>query len=365
MFLPQFEAGRLPPMTLATMKALRKMRAGSGAALETIPVPAIGHADVLVRVRSASICGTDLHIYTWDRWSASRIKPPMTFGHEFCGIVEHIGEEVAGIAPGDFVSAEMHVVCGQCRQCRVGQPHVCQNLNILGVDRDGCFAEFVRIPARNIWKIDPAIPEHYAAILDPLGNAVHSVLAGEIAMQTVAVTGCGPIGLMAIAVAKACGCATIFATEVNAHRRELARQMGADVVLDPADEKCIAAVRNATSGTGVDVLLEMSGNANGLRQGLQILRPGGRASLLGIFPDPVTLDLASDVVTKGITIHGIYGRLMYQTWVQMTEMLKAGRLNLTPLFRERMPLDRFADAFALLQGGLAGKVLLDPNGAAR
>jgi threonine 3-dehydrogenase len=233
------------------------------------------------------------------------------------------------------------------------------------VDRDGCFAEFVRVPARNIWKIDPAIPEHYAAILDPLGNAVHSVLAGEIAMQTVAITGCGPIGLMAVAVAKACGCASIFATEVNAHRRDLARQMGADVVLDPGENDCVAAVRAATGGTGADVLLEMSGNANGLRQGLQMLRPGGRASLLGIFPDPVTLDLASDVVTKGITIHGIYGRLMYQTWVQMTEMLKAGRLNLSPLFRERMPLDRFADAFALLQGGLAGKVLLDPNGAPR
>jgi threonine 3-dehydrogenase len=347
------------------MTALRKTHAGRGAALETVPIPAIGHADVLVRVRSASICGTDLHIYMWDRWSASRIKPPMTFGHEFCGTVERIGEEVSGIAPGDFVSAEMHIACGQCRQCRVGQPHVCQNLNILGVDRDGCFAEFVRVPAQNIWKIDPAIPEHYAAILDPLGNAVHSVLAGEIAMQTVAVTGCGPIGLMAVAVAKACGCATIFATEVNAHRRELARQMGADVVFDPGESDCVAAVRAATGGTGADVLLEMSGDANGLRQGLQMLRPGGRASLLGIFPDPVTLDLASDVVTKGITIHGIYGRLMYRTWVQMTEMLKAGRLNLSPLFRERMPLNRFADAFALLQGGLAGKVLLDPNGAPR
>ncbi|MGO9640766.1 MAG: L-threonine 3-dehydrogenase [Candidatus Acidiferrales bacterium] len=352
-------------MTSDTMTALRKTHAGQGAALETVPIPAIGHADVLVRVRFASICGTDLHIYMWDRWSASRIKPPMTFGHEFCGTVERIGEEVSGIAPGDFVSAEMHIACGQCRQCRVGQPHVCQNLNILGVDRDGCFAEFVRVPARNIWKIDPAIPEHYAAILDPLGNAVHSVLAGEIAMQTVAITGCGPIGLMAVAVAKACGCASIFATEVNAHRRDLARQMGADVVLDPGENDCVAAVRAATGGTGADVLLEMSGNANGLRQGLQMLRPGGRASLLGIFPDPVTLDLASDVVTKGITIHGIYGRLMYQTWVQMTEMLKAGRLNLSPLFRERMPLDRFADAFALLQGGLAGKVLLDPNGAPR
>src|ERR1700733_7220253 len=179
-------------MTTGTMQALRKPRAERGAALENVPVPTIGPNDVLVRVRAASICGTDLHIYAWDPWSASRIKPPMTFGHEFCGVIEAVGSEVTSVKPGDFVSAEMHANCAHCRPCRMGQPHVCQNVKIIGIDTDGCFAEFVKIPIRNIWKVDPAIPEHYAAILDPLGNAVHTVLAGEIAAQNVVVTGAGP-----------------------------------------------------------------------------------------------------------------------------------------------------------------------------
>ncbi|MFI5128246.1 MAG: zinc-binding dehydrogenase, partial [Candidatus Acidiferrales bacterium] len=227
------------------------------------------------------------------------------------------------------------------------------------------FAEFVRIPARNVWKIDPAIPEHYAAILDPLGNAVHTVLAGEIAGQTVAVTGCGPIGLMSIAVARACGCSTIFATEVNAHRRALAKQMGADAVFDPKESDPVARVREATDGDGVDVLLEMSGNPAGIRQGFQMLRQGGRASLLGIPSEPVTLDLVNDVIFKGAVVQGIYGRKMFETWEQMTSLLKAGRLNLEPLFNERLPLDRFAEAFALLESGQASKILFYPNGSAR
>src|ERR1700675_3274998 len=218
----------------ATMKALRKMRAGRGLSMESAPVPAIGAADVLVRVKTASICGTDLHIYGWDRWSQGRIKPPITLGHEFCGVVEKIGSEVEAVKAGDFVSAEMHVNCGHCHQCRVGEAHICQNLKIIGIDQDGAFADFVKIPGANIIKLDPAIPEQYGAILDPLGNAVHTVLAGPIAGRTALGTGCGPIGLMSIAVAKACGSSVIFATELNEHRREIARQMGADVVMNPA-----------------------------------------------------------------------------------------------------------------------------------
>src|SRR5271155_2331119 len=229
-------------MPTATMQALRKMRPQRGAQIESVPVPALGPTQVLVRVRYASICGTDLHIYGWDRWSASRIHPPLTFGHEFCGVVEKVGDEVTTVRPGDFVSAEMHVNCGHCRPCRMGQPHVCQNVRIIGIDADGCFAEFGRIPAGNIWKIDPAIPEHYAAILDPLGNAVHTVLSGPISGQTVAVTGAGPIGLMSIAVARACGATNIFAIEVKAHRRALAKTMGADEVLDPAAGDVVAQV---------------------------------------------------------------------------------------------------------------------------
>ena len=347
------------------MKALRKMRPERGAQLEAVSIPTIGPNEVLVRVRAASICGTDLHIYAWDPWSASRVKPPLTFGHEFCGTVERVGEKVTGVGPGDFVSAEMHVNCGRCHQCRVGQPHVCQNLKIIGIDQDGCFAEFVRIPATNIWKVDSAIPEHYAAILDPLGNAVHTVLSGEIAGQTVAVTGCGPIGLMAIAVAKACGCSSVFATEVNPHRRALALQMGADEALNPAEIDVVARVRAATGGTGVDVLLEMSGHPAAIHQGFQMLRAGGRASLLGVSSQPVEFDLVADIIFKGATVKGIYGRKMFETWVQMTALLKAGKLKLEPLFSERLALDRFADAFSLLQGGQAGKILFYPNGCPR
>src|ERR1700723_275836 len=301
----------------ATMKALRKMRAGRGLSMESAPVPPIGAADVLVRVKTASICGTDLHIYGWDRWSQGRIKPPLTLGHEFCGVVERVGDEVTAAKSGDFVSAEMHVNCGHCHQCRVGEAHICQNLRIIGIDQDGAFAEFVKIPASNIWRLDPAIPEHYGAILDPLGNAVHTVLAGPIAGQTVLVTGCGPIGLMSIAVAKACGSWTGFATEKNEKRRAMARKMGADVVLDPSSGNAVKQILTETSNTGVDVLLEMSGNPTAIQQGFKALRAGGRASLLGIPTENVPLDLVKDVISPEATVKGVYGRRMYETWVQI------------------------------------------------
>jgi len=345
-----------------TMKALRKARAGRGARIETVPVPAIGPGDALVRVRAASICGTDLHIYGWSEWARQHIHPPLTFGHEFCGVVETVGAEVEALAPGDFVSAEMHVNCGQCLPCRLGQGHVCQRLKIIGIDLDGCFAEFVKIPARNVWKVDPAIPARYAAVMDPLGNAVHTVLAGPVAGQTVAVTGCGPIGLMAICVARACGASTLVATEVNAGRRELARKMGADAALDPSEGGVVDRVKEMTGGAGVDVVLEMSGNPDAIRQGLAMLRPGGRASLLGIPKEAVTLDLYGDIIGKGVVLQGILGRRMYETWVEMTALLKSGRLNLEPLFHERLPLDDFERAFSLLEQGSANKVLLCPDG---
>jgi len=348
-----------------TMKALRKMQAAKGLQMDTVAVPATGPTDVLVRVKTASICGTDLHIYGWDRWSQGRIKPPLTLGHEFCGVVERVGDEVRAVKPGDFVSAEMHVNCGHCHQCRLGQAHICKNLRIIGIDQDGAFAEFVKIPASNIWKLDPAIPEHYGAILDPLGNAVHTVLAGPIAGQTVLVTGCGPIGLMSIAVAKACGSSTVFATETNEQRRAMAKKMGADVVLNPAKEDAVGKILAETNGTGVDALLEMSGNPTAIQQGFKALRAGGRASLLGIPTETVPLDLVNDVIFKGATVQGIYGRRMYETWVQMTSLLKAGRLNLEPLFGERTSLDKFENAFSLLQGGLAGKILMYPDGMPR
>jgi threonine 3-dehydrogenase len=291
-----------------------------------------------------------------------RIRPPMVFGHEFCGVVEKVGSEVDAVTPGQFVSAEMHVACGHCLQCRIGQQHICQNLKIIGIDLDGCFAQFVRIPASNVLPIDPAIPRDYAAVLDPLGNAVHTVLAGEVAGQTVAVVGCGPIGLMAIQVARACGATAVFGIEIKAERIALARRVGADAVFNPKDADVVAAVREATRGVGADVVLEMSGHPAAVRQAFAMLRGGGRISLLGLPAEPVKLDLVPDVIFKGATVQGIYGRRMYDTWYRMLSLLKAGRLNLEPIISARLPLDQFARAFDLQKRGEASKILLYPNG---
>ncbi|MGH9813251.1 MAG: L-threonine 3-dehydrogenase [Candidatus Acidiferrales bacterium] len=339
-----------------------KTRPAPGASMQRRPQPGLGPNDVLVAVQATSICGTDLHIYSWDPVMRRRIHPPMVFGHEFCGVVEKVGSEVEAIQPGQFVSAEMHVACGHCLQCRIGQQHICQNLKIIGIDLDGCFAQYVRIPASNVLPIDPAIPPDYAAVLDPLGNAVHTVLAGEVAGQTVAVVGCGPIGLMAIEVAKACGATAVFGIEIKPERIALARRVGADAVFNPKDVDVVAAVREATGGTGADVVLEMSGHPQAIRQAFAMLRGGGRISLLGLPAEPVKLDLVPDVIFKGATVQGIYGRRMYDTWYRMLSLLKAGRLNLEPIISARLPLDQFARAFELQKSGEASKILLYPNG---
>jgi threonine 3-dehydrogenase len=344
------------------MQAIVKPVPKPGARLERVPVPGIAEQDVLVRVRAASICGTDLHIYKWDRWSAHRIHPPLVFGHEFCGVVEKIGAKVSAVRVGDFVSAEMHVPCGLCYQCRTGQSHICQNVRIIGIDSDGCFADFVKIPQSNIWKIDPAIPVDYAAILDPLGNAVHTVLSGEIAGLSVAVTGCGPIGLFSIAVAKACGAGPIFATELHPYRRKLAQKMGAALVMDPAKTDAVEEVLEHTAGMGADVVLEMSGHPRGIRQAFKMLRRGGRISLLGIPSKSVELDLANDVIFKGALVQGISGRRMFQTWYQMQALVKSGALDLEPLITDRIALKDFEKGMDLLLSGNASKVLMYPDG---
>src|SRR3954453_3774707 len=238
-----------------TMQAIVKSGAGPGSELRELPRPEIGPTDVLVKVSVASICGTDLHIYEWDAWAQKRIHPPLVPGHEFCGTVTAVGREVTTVKEGDFVSAEMHVACGKCFQCRIGESHICQNVKIIGIDSDGAFAEYVVIPESNIWKIDPSIPADYASVLDPLGNAVPTVLAGEIVGCRIAVTGCGPIGLFAIAVARAVGASTVFAIELNEHRRKLARKMKADYVLDPSTDDVRGIVMQHTGGVGVDAVL--------------------------------------------------------------------------------------------------------------
>jgi len=290
----------------STMLAVVKPESAPGAEIREVKIPAFGPNDVLVKVKVASICGTDLHIYNWDRWAQNRIHPPLIPGHEFCGEVAAFGSEVTSVKEGDFVSAEMHVACGKCLQCRTGEAHICQNVKIIGVDADGAFAEYVVIPESNIWKLDPAIPQEYASILDPLGNAVHTVLAGEIAAKTVAITGCGPIGLFAIAVARAVG--------------------------------------------------------DSIRTAFDIVRRGGRISLLGLTSKPISLNFSEDIIFKGITVQGINGRRMYQTWYQMTALLKAGKLDLHPVITDRIPMRDFSKAMERLKTGEASKILVYPNG---
>jgi threonine 3-dehydrogenase len=345
-----------------TMLAVMKPEAKPGVEIRDVSVPQIGPTDVLVKVKVASICGTDLHIYNWDRWAQGRIHPPLIPGHEFCGEVVAYGNEVTSAKEGDFVSAEMHVACGKCLQCRTGEAHICQFVKIIGVDADGAFAEYVRIPESNIWKLDPAIPQEYASILDPLGNAVHTVLAGEIAAKTVAITGCGPIGLFSIAVARAVGASTVFAIEVNQHRRKVAQQMKADFVLDPSKDDVNKIIMEQTGGMGVDVVLEMAGHPTAIRTAFDIVRRGGRISLLGLTSKPIALNFSEDIIFKGLTIQGINGRRMYQTWYQMTALLKSGKLDLHPVITDRMSMTDFSKGMERLTSGEASKILLYPNG---
>jgi threonine 3-dehydrogenase len=346
----------------STMLAVVKPEAAPGAEIREVKIPALGRTDVLVKVKVASICGTDLHIYEWDRWAQGRIHPPLIPGHEFCGEVVAFGDEVTSVKEGDFVSAEMHVACGKCFQCRTGDAHICQNVKIIGVDADGAFAEYVVIPESNIWKLDPAIPQEYASILDPLGNAVHTVLAGEIAAKTVAITGCGPIGLFSIAVARAVGATTVIAIEVNEYRRQVAAKMKADLVIDPSKEDVRAIIAERTGGLGVDAVFEMAGHPDAIRTAFDIVRRGGRISLLGLTSKPISLNFSEDIIFKGLTIQGINGRRMYQTWYQMTALLKAGKLDLHPVITDRIAMKDFSSAMARLKTGEASKILVYPNG---
>src|SRR5579871_3131512 len=345
-----------------TMLAVVKPEPKPGTEIRDVAIPKIGPTDVLVKVKVASICGTDLHIYNWDPWAQHRIHPPLIPGHEFCGEVVAFGNEVTSVKEGDFVSAEMHVACGKCLQCRTGEAHICQFVKIIGVDADGAFAEYVRIPESNIWKLDPSIPQEYASILDPLGNAVHTVLAGEIAAKTVAITGCGPIGLFAIAVARAVGASKIFAIEVNEYRRKIARQMKPDFVLDPSTQDVNTILMDETGGVGADVVLEMAGHPDAIRTAFDIVRRGGRISLLGLTSKPISLNFSEDIIFKGITVQGINGRRMYQTWYQMTALLKAGKLDLHPAITDRISMKDFSKAMDRLKTGEASKILVYPNG---
>jgi threonine 3-dehydrogenase len=323
-----------------------------------VDVPQVGPGEALIKIRAASICGTDVHIYEWDPWAASRIKPPLVFGHEFAGEVVELGEGTNTLKVGDYISAETHVVCGLCRQCQAGQAHICNDVSIIGVDRPGVFAEYATIPECNAWCNPPEMPPDVASVQEPFGNAVHTALSTELVAKTVLVTGCGPIGLMAIAIAKAAGASLVIGTEVVSYRQQLAREVGADIVLDPTSTDTTAEILTVTNGAGVEVLLEMSGNPSAIHEGFSALRSGGYAALLGLPSRPTEFDLANEVIFKGATVYGVTGRRMWQTWYQTRGLLSSGAVDMEPIITHRLPLEEFAKGMEVMRGGRCGKVVL-------
>lgn len=340
------------------MHAIVKDSRAPGLKVTTVPKPVAGPGEVLIAVRHAGVCGTDLHIADWDAWAQGRIRPPIVVGHEFAGEIVAVGDGVAELKTGQLVTAEGHIICGHCLQCRTGNGHICRNTRIIGVDRDGAFAEYIVMPAGNVLALD-GIPTEVGAIMDPMGNAFHTVLTADIPGSNVFVVGCGPIGCFAVGIARAAGAAKVIASDVNPKRLALAQRMGAHRVIDAGRENVVQAVLEATGGEGADVVCEMSGVPAALHQALAAVRMGGRVQLLGIPHDAVPIDFATEVIFKGITLYGVVGRKMYETWHVMRRFLSSGALDPRPVITHRFPLDKIDDALAAIRSGDAGKVILE------
>ena len=337
------------------MRAIVKSRREAGLWMEEVERPSIGPNDLLVRVRYASICGTDLHIWNWDAWAQRTISVPLIVGHEFEGEIVDLGSEVTGLSVGARVAVEGHITCGHCRNCRAGRRHLCRNAVGIGVQRAGAFAEFIVVPAANAYVMPPGMPDEIGSCLDPLGNAVHSALSFDLVGEDVLITGAGPIGVMAAAVARFVGARYVVVSDVNPYRLALARRMGATLAVDPAG------VRDAMGELGMqegyDVGLEMSGSPEALRSLLEVMNNGGRIALLGIPDREVAIDL-NKVIFGGLVLKGIYGREMFETWYRMGVLLQSG-LDITPVITHRFPAARFAEAFEVVRSGQCGKVVLD------
>lgn len=350
----------MPSQLPRSMKAVMKPAREPGVVLKEIDLPEMGPDDVLVKILAASVCGTDVHIYNWDAWASGRMHPPLVIGHELSGIIEKVGRNVSRVKPGDYISAESHIVCGKCLQCRLGQYHTCQNVRILGVDTDGCFADYAVIPENNAWVNDPTLAPYLASAQEPLGNAVYATLIEPVTALSVAIFGCGPTGLCAAAVAKAAGANLVVAIDVNPYRLDLAARMGAYVTLNPKEDDVVAELKHRTDGNGVDVVLEMSGSPMAINQGLASLRMGGRFTAFGLPSDPVTIDVAEQIIFKGARFLGVSGRRMFETWYQTAALLKTERLNLSPLVTHRFPMTEFDKAMEIMRSGNSGKVVLLP-----
>jgi threonine 3-dehydrogenase len=343
------------------MKALVKAHAEKGIWLQDIAPPAVGHNDVLIKVRRTAICGTDMHIYNWDEWAQKTIPVPMAVGHEYAGEVVEVGSEVRGVGIGDRVSGEGHITCGHCRNCRAGRRHLCRNTLGVGVNRAGAFAEYLAIPATNVFRLPAAIDDEIASILDPLGNATHTALAFDLVGEDVLIAGAGPIGIMAVAIARHCGARHIVVTDVNDYRLSLAASMGASRAINVSRDSLDAAMKDLGMEEGFDVGFEMSGNASALRDMLRTMNHGGSISMLGIPPGETAIDW-NQVIFKGLVIKGIYGREMFETWYKMASMLQSG-LDVRPIVTHRMDVRDYRDGFEIMNSGKSGKVILDWSAA--
>lgn len=339
------------------MKALVKKYNQPGIWMDEVPIPDYGPNDVLIKIIKTSICGTDIHIYNWDEWAQRTIPVPMVTGHEWVGVVEAFGDNVHDVKVGELVSGEGHLVCGQCRHCRAGRGHLCPNTKGVGVNRPGCFAEYLVIPVSNIWHCDPKIPKEVLSIFDPLGNAVHTTLSFDILGEDVLITGAGPIGIMAAAIAKHAGARNIVITDINPYRLELAKKMGATRTVDVTKEKLPDIVKELGMVGGFDVGLEMSGSPQAFNDMIDVMYTGGNIALLGILPSNSGIDWTK-VIFKGLTIRGIYGRIMFETWYKMQSMVQSG-LDVIPIITHRFNIDNYIEAFELMKSGNSGKVILD------
>ncbi len=341
------------------MKALVKAKRERGIWLQDIAVPDVGHNDVLIKVHRSAICGTDIHIFKWDDWAQKTIPVPMAVGHEFSGEIVDMGVEVRGFSLGDRVSAEGHITCGHCRNCRAGRRHLCMNAVGVGVSRPGAFAEFLSVPAFNVFKLPDMITDDMASILDPLGNATHTALSFDLVGEDVLITGAGPIGVMAVAIARFAGARHVVITDVNDYRLELARKMGASRALNVTRETIDDTMGDLGMEEGFDVGMEMSGNPQAFRDMLRTMHHGGKIAMLGIPPGDMAIDW-NDVIFKGLVIKGIYGREMFETWYKMSSMLQSG-LNMDPIITHHFDIEEFQPAFELMESGQTGKVILHWN----
>lgn len=339
------------------MKSLAKLHAKPGIWLHQAELPKVGHNDLLIKIRKTAICGTDMHIYNWDEWSQNTIPVPMIVGHEYVGEVVDMGQEVQGFAKGDRVSGEGHITCGHCRNCRAGRRHLCRNTQGVGVNRQGAFAEYLVIPAFNAFKIPDNISDDLASIFDPFGNAVHTTLTYDLVGEDVLITGAGPIGIMAVAIAKHAGARNVVITDVNPYRLELAEKMGATRAVNVSKTQLVDVMHDLDMAEGFDVGLEMSGVPSAFRSMLDTMNNGGKIAMLGIPPNDVAINW-NDVIFKGVTIKGIYGREMFETWYKMASLLQSG-LELGPIITHQFDMNDFQKGFDVMGSGQSGKVILN------